>query len=1029
MPPPTATEDAKEEEDWDKLFAPGATGGGIESIVPRDLSGADLIRPADNAIDFEDEDELADDEDEIQATQEAEKKVGNKLLDRDRVAPSGRPIRPEYDEEDDNDEEEIDMPDFFAHHRGGSLSINADGISLAGELDGGHGFNESWYDELTAEGQPGDMDIDIHPRASLSEIGEEEEEDFEKEGETEENAKPHVNQNALNVLNEGSDLLQDTGNMLKSDLIEEIDTIDDKTTNEQLLRAYYPEFRSGAVLKMHTIFGPKPSKLVLPKAKPVKQQSAAPIKTRLEIEADQKRVFRSNQLVEKVDTNVVKVNSSWIERSLRKTGRQDKDSLSDSHGLPEGVDKEIEFASADWYVFDDSESDVDDEPRSPLKDSETKDKATDESETVLKGDESTPEGPRELQVSGKRRRPKLDYSSLAMFDHEPYDSDDEDAFLEGVFQPLRKKTILDMNDSHLLFAHESQTRRMYNPTANSTVPTSESQLQSRYNISNDKAYDMLKENYQSKIRATIGNLNIDHSMIALRLQSPHYKVKLSKSQMRSFHRPSFVVKPNTTIHFSKVKQRKKKKDKGKHITQLLNKTGDLTLGDSAHFFLLEYCEEFPIVLSCFGMGSKLINYYRKRNNEDSERPKLAIGETHVLGVQDKSAFWNFGFVDPGKVVPTLYNRMIRAPIFKHDPKQTDFLLVRSTGGGVGQKYFLRTVQNVFVVGQTLPVTAIPGPHSRKVTTASKNRLKMVVYRVLNKNPHQRLQVKDISGHFPDQNDMQNRQRLKEFMEFQRSGDDQGFWKVKAGDTLPPEDAIRSMITPEDIVLLESMQVGQQHLEDAGYGKTVEDDQEDADGMSIEEQLAPWNISRNFINATQGKAMLQLHGEGDPSGRGEGFSFLRTSMKGGFKAMGESVNDKLEKSSKLGGHSYNVAIQQKIYNEEIKRIWQTQQKSLSVKDVSELGWDEAEHNRDNPPEPTGESSANTPGGGYDKEDDEMSLFSHNSTSNNQQNKVLKITRLVKDEYGVIQQKVEVVRDPNVIRAYVKRRQMVEDSLVV
>jgi transcription initiation factor TFIID subunit 1 len=93
---------------------------------------------------------------------------------------------------------------------------------------------------------------------------------------------------------------------------------------------------------------------------------------------------------------------------------------------------------------------------------------------------------------------------------------------------------------------------------------------------------------------------------------------------------------------------------------------------------------------------------------------------------------------------------------------------------------------MFVVGQTFPVTNIPGPHSRKVTTASKNRLKMVVYRVLNKTEHHRLLVKDIAAHFPDQNDMQNRQRLKEFMEYQRAGDDQGYWKVKATEPLPAE---------------------------------------------------------------------------------------------------------------------------------------------------------------------------------------------------------------------------------------------------
>ena len=39
-------------------------------------------------------------------------------------------------------------------------------------------------------------------------------------------------------------------------------------------------------------------------------------------------------------------------------------------------------------------------------------------------------------------------------------------------------------------------------------------------------------------------------------------------------------------------------------------------------------------------------------------------------------------------------------------------------------------------------------------------------------------------------------------------------------------------------------------------------------------------------------MLKLHGEGDPTGRGEGFSFIRISMKDIFLKAGESAQDKL-----------------------------------------------------------------------------------------------------------------------------------------
>lgn len=94
-----------------------------------------------------------------------------------------------------------------------------------------------------------------------------------------------------------------------------------------------------------------------------------------------------------------------------------------------------------------------------------------------------------------------------------------------------------------------------------------------------------------------------------------------------------------------------------------------------------------------------------------------------------------------------------------------------------------------------------------------------------------------------------------------------------------------------------MLVGKRHLQDAGYGKSVEEEDNGDDTeskLTIEEQLAPWIITRNFINATQGKAMLKLYGEGDPTGRGEGFSFVRVSMKDIFLRAGESAEEKLGK---------------------------------------------------------------------------------------------------------------------------------------
>lgn len=426
-------------------------------------------------------------------------------------------------------------------------------------------------------------------------------------------------------------------------------------------------------------------------------------------------------------------------------------------------------------------------------------------------------------------------------------------------------------------------------------------LNQRYNISNDAAYDLLKENHQSKIRSTLGNLTVEHSTPAVRLQWPYvslqnligssyaekvfnfqkYKTKLEKQEARSFHRPTIKFQRNEQIAFSKPRTVKRKHLKGKDVRKIFESTKDLSLGDNSNLLLLEYSEEYPTMMSNFGMGSRLINYYRRKNMEDVSRPKLEVGETAVLLPQDKSPFSVFGHIDPGQIVPALYNGMFRAPIFKQYPKSNDFVVVRNTTGVEGPTWYIRVIENLHIAGQEFPSIDVPGPHSRKVTTAAKNRLKMISYRQIRRKSIHRITVGEVTQHFTDTTDMQNRQKMKEFMQFSKQHKE---WEMRPGEAIPDEDTIRALVKPEDVCLLESMQVGQQHLRDAGFSKGDDDSEEDdgKEDRSIEQQLAPWFTTRNFINAAQGKAMLQLHGEGDPSGRGEAFNFIKTSMKGGSR---------------------------------------------------------------------------------------------------------------------------------------------------
>jgi hypothetical protein len=199
---------------------------------------------------------------------------------------------------------------------------------------------------------------------------------------------------------------------------------------------------------------------------------------------------------------------------------------------------------------------------------------------------------------------------------------------------------------------------------------------------------------------------------------------------------------------------------------------------------------------------------------------------------------------------------------------------------------------MFIVGQTYPLLEVPGPHSRKVTSMQKWRLQAIAARLIDRNEHHRVKINKLIRYFPDTSELQMRQRLKEFMEYVRRGPNQGFWVLKS--TAKAYEECMREVKPEDCVLAESMQVGQRYLLDAGFGKVGDEEaqeEEDETKLDVEQQLAPWVVTKNFMNAAQNKAMLRLHGEGDPTGRGEAFNFVRVSMKEIFLREGETMEER------------------------------------------------------------------------------------------------------------------------------------------
>ncbi|CAI4218619.1 unnamed protein product [Parascedosporium putredinis] len=269
---------------------------------------------------------------------------------------------------------------------------------------------------------------------------------------------------------------------------------------------------------------------------------------------------------------------------------------------------------------------------------------------------------------------------------------------------------------------------------------------------------------------------------------------------------------------------------------------------------------------------------------------------------------------------------------------------------------------------------------------------MLSFRIMRRHPEGMLFTSDITKHLEGTNDGQNRQKLKEFL------------VPPPGDTLMSEEGIRALIKPEDTCLIDGMAMGMKMLEDAGYDPRLaviqENDEEDAEGGKA--------------------AMLQLHGEGDPTGHGLGFSFIRTSMKGGYLEQLQhgpqsSAADMMEKQKRdNNGHAYNVKKQEQAYKTGISEIWNKQKTTLS---------DATLHDDDDIVQIADEDERfNIPGGAtpVPTADDSVSQLSGFTSTSRQSKKRLRIVRQVEGLDGSLEERVEIVEDPVVIAQYIKRR---------
>ncbi|CAH1113327.1 unnamed protein product [Psylliodes chrysocephalus] len=642
-----------------------------------------------------------------------------------------------------------------------------------------------------------------------------------------------------------------------------------------------------------------------------------------------------------------------------------------------------------------------------------------------------------------------------------------------------------------------------------------------FNISNDIYYQ--PRTSETTLRLKVGGANlIQHSTPVVELRAPFIQTHMGQMRLRNFHRPPIkrfshgaLAQPGPHSVMPLIKHIKKK-SKQREAERMASGGGDVFFmrapedltGRDGDLILVEFCEEHPPLMNQVGMCSKIKNYYKRKAAKDSGPPSYRYGETAYAHT---SPF--LGILHPGQSIQAVENNMYRAPIYEHITPETDFLIIRTR-----QQYYIREVDALYVAGQQCPLYEVPGPNSKRANNFVRDFLQVFIYRLFwrSRDNPRRIKMDDIKKAFPSHSESSIRKRLKLCADFKRTGMDSNWWVIKPEFRLPTEEEIRAMVSPEQCCAYFSMVAAEQRLKDAGYGEKflftpAEDDDEEMQlKMDDEVKVAPWNTTRAYIQAMKGKCLLQLTGPADPTGCGEGFSYVRVPNKptqskeeqesqpkrtvtgtdadlrrlslNNAKALLRKFGVPEEEIKKLSrwevidvvrtlstekakageegmdkfsrGNRFSIAEHQERYKEECQRIFDLQNRVLSSAEV--LSTDEGESSEDESDEDMealGKNIENMLANkktssqlslereeqerqelrkmileGEKKEKEKKKIEEESEDQSLTQGRIMKITRTFRNPEGKEFTRVELVRKPVVIDAYVKIRTTKDEEFI-
>ena len=243
-----------------------------------------------------------------------------------------------------------------------------------------------------------------------------------------------------------------------------------------------------------------------------------------------------------------------------------------------------------------------------------------------------------------------------------------------------------------------------------------------------------------------------HALPAFKLST--FSTSFTTDELREFRRPkiSFSSGQQNTVIIPKSQG--KKRESSVDLETWGKKKEDFSLKEG-NFTLLEYStQEYPEVFSAPGMVGQIVNYYRRRNMQDTgkELRNFRFGARCLL--EDTQELPFLGFLSKGKVLlPFIYiflfslvffkfsqkilnilcfqtvrmleNKMYSAPVVEHSPPSNTFLLVRDRKNP--NSFTLRMIPSSFSVGQEQLDVAINTPAARATPQLVKQRLQVIFY--------------------------------------------------------------------------------------------------------------------------------------------------------------------------------------------------------------------------------------------------------------------------------------------------------------